>query len=135
MGGQRGVKETTEAAAAVFAFVQEAGRLSRDGVQITDGLQLIANKELIGKAMTAFIGRELIDDEMKELDAEDSKALFQFFIVELGNTFDAFGVTMLKSYLEVIPDALELGEINYVRGKAIFEKIQSARAAVRKDVV
>ena len=70
-----GIKETLDVLDAAEAVALKAVALGKDGVQLTDGLALVADADIRAKVMTAVDGVREIKGELADLDDEEMQAL------------------------------------------------------------
>lgn len=128
MGDKRGVKETVEAVTAGFDTAIKIIEIRKEGVA---GLPKLAS--LYGEVQTAIQGGDQIPAEMKDLDAEETKALIKLTLLKTNDLLTALGANTAGPLLMVVAEAVEAGEQTYTTWKPIIEKLQALRA-VRADV-
>lgn len=97
------IKETLEALRAVNAFSVKLLTLSKDGLQVTDGISLATDRELIALAIAAGSGAQQIPAEMKDLDANEVKQLMAALVEMVGAQLAAIGVQPGNRLLKVLP--------------------------------
>lgn len=115
-----GIKETTEAVQGVFAVVRKGFEIRSEGVA---GLpKLIA---IYPQVQAGIAGSDQIDDELKELDEAEVKALFKLAVTEMGLTFEAAGLKRFSPYLLLMAEAVEAGETTYTAFKPVIEKFKA----------
>lgn len=129
MGEQkRGIKETTEALTAGIDTAIKIIEIRKEGMS---GLPKLAS--LYGEVQAAIQGGDQIPAEMKDLDAEEIKALVKLTLLKANDLLVALGAQSAGPLLLVVAEAVEAGEQTYTTWKPIVEKIQALRQ-VRADV-